>query len=123
MATVPSQWGTEDDLACDDQGRELGLLSRSASASPTPFWRPCCSRSVPTRAVCTYRDGMVTETAAGKPLTDLERRLVDYATRGELLDLAGREPVDEAAMRSWDSTRTVRAVVLRDILRGRLAPN
>jgi hypothetical protein len=65
---------------------------------------------------------MATETGAGKPLTDLEQRLVDYVTCGELLDLAGGEPVDEAAMRSWDSSRTVRAAVLRDIVRGRLAP-
>lgn len=66
---------------------------------------------------------MVTETAAGAPLTDVEQRLVDYVTRGELLDLAGAEPVDEAAMRTWDSSRTVQASVLRDILRGRLAPD
>jgi hypothetical protein len=66
---------------------------------------------------------MVTEIAGEASLTDVERRLVDHVTRGKLLDLAGGEPVDEAAMRSWDSTRTVRAVVVRDILRGRLAPN
>jgi hypothetical protein len=56
-------------------------------------------------------------------LRHVERRLVDHVTRGELLDLAGDGPVDEAAMRSWDSSRTVRARVLRDILRGRLAPD
>ena len=66
---------------------------------------------------------MVTQTTAGTPLTDLERRLVDHVTRGEPLDLAGAEPVDEAAMRSWDNSRTVQASVLRDILRGRLAPD
>jgi len=64
---------------------------------------------------------MVTKTAGGVSLTDIEQQLVDHVTRGELLDLAADEPVDEAAMRSWDSSRTVRAVVLRDILRGRLA--
>jgi hypothetical protein len=56
-------------------------------------------------------------------LTDVERALVDYVTRGELLDLAADEPVDEAAMRTWDSSRTIRAAVVRDILRGRLAPD
>jgi hypothetical protein len=66
---------------------------------------------------------MVTETAGGVSLTDVERALVDHVTRGELLDLAAAEPVDEAAMRAWDSARTVRAAVLRDILRGRLAPD
>jgi len=66
---------------------------------------------------------MVTETAGEVSLTDVERALVDHITRGELLDLAGAEPVDEAAMRAWDSSRTVRAAVLRDILRGRLAPD
>jgi hypothetical protein len=62
---------------------------------------------------------MVTKTAGGASLTDV---LVDYVTRGELLDLADAEPVDEAAMRAWDSSRTIQAAVLRDILRGRLAP-
>jgi hypothetical protein len=66
---------------------------------------------------------MFRKTAGAARLTDVERRLVDHVRRGELLDLAGAEPVDEAAMRAWDSTRTVRAVVLRDILRSRLAPN
>jgi hypothetical protein len=66
---------------------------------------------------------MVMETAGEVSLTDVEQRLVDHVTRGELLDLAAAEPVDEAAMRSWDSTRTIRAAVLRDILRGRLAPD
>jgi hypothetical protein len=65
---------------------------------------------------------MVTETAGEVSLTDVEQALVDHVTRGELLDLAAAEPVDEAAMRSWDSSRTIRAAVLRDILRGRLAP-
>jgi hypothetical protein len=66
---------------------------------------------------------MVTETAGGVSLTDVERALVDHVTRGELLDLAAGDPVDEAAMRTWGSSRTVRAAVLRDILRGRLAPD
>jgi hypothetical protein len=70
-----------------------------------------------------YRDSMVTETAGGVSLTDVEQALVDHVTRGELLDLVGAEPVDEAAMRSWDSSRTIRAAVLRRILLGQLAPN
>jgi hypothetical protein len=63
---------------------------------------------------------MVTETAGGGSLTDIEQRLVDHVTRGKPLDLAADEPVDEAAMRSWGRSRTVRAVVLREILCKRL---
>jgi hypothetical protein len=55
-------------------------------------------------------------------LTEVERRLVDHVIRGEVLDLAG-EPVDEAAMRAWDATHTIRASVLRDIMCGWLAPD
>src|SRR5207302_5733863 len=41
--------------------------------------------------------------------------------RGELRDLAADdETIDEAAMRSWGESRTCRASVIRDILRGRL---
>src|SRR6266545_3633789 len=60
-------------------------------------------RGVHTETVLAYRDGMVTETAGGASLTDVKRTL---------LDLAGAEPVDEAAMRTWDSSRTAPAVVL-----------
>src|SRR6266567_1953352 len=72
-----------------------------------------------------YCDGMVTEITGESSLTKVEQALVDHVTRGELLDLAA-EPaavgqVTEATMRSWGSSRTVRAAVLRDILRGRLA--
>lgn len=56
-------------------------------------------------------------------LTHIERLLVDHVSRGERLDLAGEEAVDEEAMRRWDEARTVRASVLRDILRGRLVPD
>jgi hypothetical protein len=66
---------------------------------------------------------MFRKTAGAARLTDVERRLVDHVRRGEPLDLAGAEPADEPAMRSWGSSRTVRATVLRDILRGRLAPD
>lgn len=55
-------------------------------------------------------------------LKPAERMLVKHVERGEFLDLAGRRPVDESGMRSWDKSRTVRAHVVRDIMRGRLAP-
>jgi hypothetical protein len=52
----------------------------------------------------------------------VEQALVDHVSRGELLDLAASdEVIDEAAMRSWGDSRTCRASVIRDILRGRLA--
>jgi len=55
-------------------------------------------------------------------LSPLEQSLVEHVGRGELLDLAADgEVVDEAAMRSWGDSRTCRASVIRDILRGRLA--
>ncbi|MEV6008958.1 hypothetical protein AB0M29_19340 [Streptomyces sp. NPDC051976] len=50
---------------------------------------------------------------------ELEQSLLDAVRDGEMLDLAGDSPVDEAAMRSWDSTRTVPAVLIRDLVRGR----
>jgi len=55
-------------------------------------------------------------------LTSVEQALVDHVGRGERLDLAPEdEAVDEAAMRSWSDSRTCRATVIREILRGRLA--
>jgi hypothetical protein len=57
-------------------------------------------------------------------LTPVEKSLVEHVCRGEWLDLAaGDEVVDEAAMRSWGDDRVCRATVIRDILRGRLAPD
>ena len=57
-----------------------------------------------------------------KGLTSVEQALVDHVGRGERLDLAPEdEAVDEAAMRSWSDSRTCRATVIREILRGRLA--
>lgn len=53
-------------------------------------------------------------------LSEVERRPIERVVRGQWLDLASDEVVDEAAMRSWDDSRTIRATVLRDILRGRL---
>ena len=50
----------------------------------------------------------------------MEQALADHVRRGKLLDLAGNEAVDEASMRSWGESRTCRAWVIRDILRGRL---
>jgi hypothetical protein len=55
-------------------------------------------------------------------LTSVEVSLVEHVVRGEWLDLAaGNEAVEKAAMRSWSDSRTCRASVIRDILRGRLA--
>ncbi|WP_143268904.1 hypothetical protein [Amycolatopsis vastitatis] len=54
-------------------------------------------------------------------LTPVERALVEHVESGKLLDLAGDAPIDETAMRSWDESRSVRAQVLRHIIRGRLA--
>jgi hypothetical protein len=52
----------------------------------------------------------------------VEQSLVEHVGRGERLDLAAHgEAVDEAAMRSWGESRTCRADVIRDILRGRCA--
>jgi hypothetical protein len=58
-------------------------------------------------------------------LTEAERRLVQVVGSGEQLDLAGRKyragdliPAD--VMRGWSRRHTVRARVIRDILRGRL---
>jgi hypothetical protein len=66
---------------------------------------------------------MAVQSTDGSSLTEVEQRLVEHVTDGVWLDLAGDEPVDEAAMRSWDASRTIRAGVVRDILRGRLAPD
>ncbi|MFF2431738.1 hypothetical protein [Streptomyces mirabilis] len=49
----------------------------------------------------------------------MEQSLLDAVRDGEILDLAGGGPVDEAAMRSWGSARTVSAVLIRDLVRGR----
>src|SRR5580704_5021925 len=55
-------------------------------------------------------------------LAPVEQSLVCHVRLGERLDLAaGGEATDEAAMRSWGDGRTCRAVVIRDILCGRLA--
>ena len=63
---------------------------------------------------------MVTQVPGGE-LTTVERSLVEHVGHGEWLDLAADdEAVDEAAMRSWGDSRTCRATVIRDILRGRL---
>jgi hypothetical protein len=51
----------------------------------------------------------------------VEQALADCVRQGKWLDLAEGEVVDEAAMRSWGESRTCRAAVIRDILRGRLA--
>ena len=64
---------------------------------------------------------MVTQAPCGE-LTPVEQSLVDHLHQGERLDLAAKdEVIDEAAMRSWGDSRTCRATVIREILRGRLA--
>lgn len=64
---------------------------------------------------------MLTQVPDGE-LTSVEQSLVEHVSRGEWLDLAAHDgAVDEAAMRSWGDSRTCRATVIRDILRGRLA--
>jgi hypothetical protein len=64
---------------------------------------------------------VVTHPITERRLTAVEQSLVDHVTRGDLLDLAADDKtVDEAAMRSSEGARTVRAKVIRDILRGRL---
>ena len=60
-------------------------------------------------------------------LTNVEQALVNQVKAGEVLDLAGAtlaaQQVDEKTMQSWGHDRTIRAAVIRDILRGRLALN
>ncbi|MEV0066649.1 hypothetical protein [Amycolatopsis sp. NPDC050768] len=55
-------------------------------------------------------------------LTAVERALVEHVERGDLLDLARGGHVDEGAMRSWGEEQTIRAWVVRNIVRGQLAP-
>jgi hypothetical protein len=69
----------------------------------------------------TYRAYVISSVDA-EDLTAVEQSLIDHVTRGDMLDLtAAGEAIDEAAMRSWDNSRTIRAWVLRDIMRGQLA--
>ena len=78
-------------------------------------------RVIPRTALAGQGSGVVAQVSYGG-LTSVERSLVEHAGRGEWLDLAaGDEAVDEAAMRSWGESRSCRASVIRDILRGRLA--
>ncbi|MFG3711958.1 hypothetical protein [Micromonospora sp. NPDC047730] len=58
--------------------------------------------------------------ADGRAHSRVEQRLIKSVARGEVLDLAGDGPVDEAAMRSWGDERTVSASVIRELVRGRL---
>jgi hypothetical protein len=50
------------------------------------------------------------------PLEPPERALLDYASVGKRLDLAGDGRVDHQAMSEWGPARTVRAAVLRHLL-------
>ncbi|MHA5051104.1 hypothetical protein [Streptomyces sp. SD15] len=52
----------------------------------------------------------------------MTQSLIEHVINGEPLDLATGEVVHEAAMRTWNEDRTIPASVIRDILRGRLAP-
>ena len=62
---------------------------------------------------------MVTQVPSGG-LTSVEQALIDHVACGEWLDVAADdEVIDEAAMRSWGDSRTCRAAVIRDILRGK----
>ena len=64
---------------------------------------------------------MVTQLPREK-LSPLEQSLIDHVCQGRLLDLVAEgEVVNEALMRSWGESRTVKATVIREILRGRLA--
>lgn len=51
----------------------------------------------------------------------MEQLLIEHVGRGEWLDLAADEVVDEAVMRSWGESRTCRAGVIRDARDARLA--
>jgi hypothetical protein len=74
--------------------------------------------SIPAKVFC-----VVTQVPR-EGLTSVEQSLVEHVGRGEWLDLRDKgETVDEASMRSWGDSRTCRASVIRDILRGRLAAN
>lgn len=53
-------------------------------------------------------------------LDPVEVQLLEHVSEGTWLDLAAGEPIDKAAMASWDAGRTIHAAVIRDILRGRL---
>jgi hypothetical protein len=60
-------------------------------------------------------------------LTSVEQSLVEHVCRGEWLNLIPKVPegetIDEDTMRSWGHSQTCSASVIRDILRGRLAPD
>ncbi|MEU2167955.1 hypothetical protein ACH47V_25640 [Micromonospora chersina] len=58
--------------------------------------------------------------ADGRAHSPVEQRLIKSVACGEVLDLAGDGPVDEAAMRSWGDERTISASVIREFVRGRL---
>ncbi|MFC9687795.1 hypothetical protein ACFTSF_04600, partial [Kribbella sp. NPDC056951] len=55
-------------------------------------------------------------------LTRLEARLLQCVMDGGVLDLTdGQDNVSEEEMSAWGAERSVRATVIRDILRGKLA--
>jgi hypothetical protein len=58
---------------------------------------------------------------ATRRLTNVERRLVRCVQAGTELDLTDAGPGKGEDEKGWEADRTVRAVVIRDIIRGRLA--
>ena len=84
------------------------------------IWRRCSSSDTHLVRATLIRVSCVSLGRRGR-LTSVEQSLVEHVGRGGRLDLAAGEAVDEAAMRSWGKSRTCRASVIRDILRGRLA--
>lgn len=52
--------------------------------------------------------------------TTITGKIAEHLRRGELLDLAIGSPVDVAGMRSWDSTHSIAADTIRELLRGQV---
>jgi hypothetical protein len=58
------------------------------------------------------------QSPAHDDLTEVERQLVESVVSGIGCDLAPGEQIDETVMRGWGASKTVRASVIRDVLRG-----
>jgi hypothetical protein len=63
---------------------------------------------------------MGTDAVQGLVLKPVEERLIRCVAAGETLDLVGDGALDEQAMGQWGESQTVRAEVIRDLLRGKL---
>ena len=99
-------------------GQVYGRVRRAVPGSFSSRW----SRKGPPSS------GVDSHAKAGQlALTKVEQTLVDQVVAGEWLDLVhsmlDEQQADEKAMRSWGPKRTIRGVVIRDILRGQLAAN